>query len=211
MGFVKAVLGLFESPNETIKGLKNNPDGAKMFFGAMIFFSAIYGLVYGFLAGDASTAAWYLIKFPATLFLSGLVPYITLYIIIKVFGIKMSPGDLVASLSITFAIAMIVAIAILPLNVLYTYTGHSPAVIHSFTLFISIIAGLIYLAKTFRILGSAEEGTAIVAMLISAVIILFVMTQFVDLFFNISDATSHSGFMMEDMMRSTAQKTSIVR
>ncbi len=211
MGFVKAVLGLFESPDETIKGLKKSSDGAKMFFGAMIFFSAIYGFVYGFLAGDASTAAWYLIKFPATLFLTGLVPYITLYIIIKVFGIKMGPGDLVASLSITFAVTMIVAIAILPLNVLYTYTGHSPAVIHSFSLFIAIIAGLIYLAKTFRILGSAEEGTAIVAMLISAVIILFVMTQFVDVFFNISGATAHSGFIMEDMMMNTAQKASIVR
>ncbi len=211
MGFVKSVIGLFESPNDTIKGLKNNPGGTKIFLGAMIFFSAIYGFVYGFIAGDISTAAWHMVKFPAALFLTGLVPYITLYIIIKVFGVKMSPGDLMASLSITFAVAMIVAIAILPLNVLYTYTGHSPAVIHSFTLFISIIAGLIYLAKTFRILGSAEEGTAIVVMLISAIIILFVMTQFVDLFFNISGATSQSGFMMEDMMMNTAQKASIVR
>ncbi len=211
MGFVNSVLGLFESADDTIKNVKKNPGDAKMFLGAALFFSAVYGFIYGFLGGGASSAAWYLIKFPATIFLTGLVPYITLYIIIKVFGIKMGPKDLVSSLSITFAVVMLVAIAILPLNILYTYTGHSPAVIHSLTIFISMIAGVVYLVKTFRILGSAQEGTAILAMIISALIILFVMVQFVDIFFNIAGAAPHSGFIMEDMMVDAAQKTSIVR
>lgn len=211
MGFVKYVIGLFESPDDTIRGLKKDPSEAKMFIGAALFFSAIYGLFYGFLSEGALGAAWYLIKFPATIVLTALVPYITLYIIVKVFGIKMGPGDLVSSLSITFAVVTLVAIAILPLNILYTFTDHSPVVLHSMTLFISMLAGFVFLTKSYRILGNANEGTAILAMIITSLILLFVLTQFVDLFFNISGTTSHSGFMMEDAMRTTAQKASVVR
>ncbi len=211
MGFVKSVLGLFESTEETIKSVKKDKNEIRMFAGAALFFSAVYGFIYGFMSGDAATAAWNLLKFPATIFLSALFPYLTLYILVKVFGIKMDMKDLAASLSITFAVSMIVAVAIIPLNILYTYTNHPPGVIHSLTLFISIIAGLFYLARTYKILGEAGEGTALIATIISAIIILFVMVQFVDIFFDITGTPVRSGFIVEDVMRDAASKTSLVR
>jgi hypothetical protein len=182
----------------------------------MVFFLAIYGLIYGFLTEKelvegATAGLWLLVKIPITLILTVLFSLPTLYIITRAFGGKLSGRNLFSSMVVSFSAASLVLLAILPLNILYVLTNHSPITIHVLSIIISMIVCAVYLFRSYIILGKMSPETASLTTIISAIILLFILIQFTDLLFEIS-ATPYTGpSLVGGFAHRAVQEVSIVR
>ncbi len=215
MGIITQILSLYDSPKETMSAVKENPKIVRQFILALILGFAIYGLVHGFLleknlVEGAKTGLWLLFKIPLALVLTVLFSFPTIYIISRAFGGRLSGVNILSNLFISASSTSLVALAILPLNVLYTLTGHSPVTLHVLLIFLLMIVAVIYLFKGYEILGDLSKGRVYLITLISAIILLFVLIQFVDLLFEITTAHPRGG-VIGTIAYTAVEKASLFR
>jgi hypothetical protein len=216
MGFVTTILKLYESPEKTFLEVEKKPKTIKQFVGAMVFFLAIYGFIYGVMAKEEITeriteGLWFLVKVPATLILTTFFSIPTLYVISKALGGNLSAKAILFSLFISFTASSLIPIAILPLNILYVATNHHPITIHIISILISAVVVIIYVFKSFINFGKMNTERAVILTFISSIILLFIFVQFLDLFFNISGVSYRSTGLLGGFAKSAVEQISIVR
>lgn len=184
MGIMSDTLSFFQEPESIFK--RGDIEIVKTLIASIIITSAIYGICYGYLeTNDMNIAIWYLFKFPIIYVLTSLFSIPTIYLIYKIAGSKQNAIQMFTMLLSILVPLSITQIAMLPLNILYTLTGHDVFLIHLISIALGLLIGFYYLGKGLSIIEKGAELRQIILWIITVIIIIFVLVQFVDLLFGL--------------------------
>ncbi|MCW1296899.1 MAG: YIP1 family protein [Candidatus Parvarchaeota archaeon] len=184
MGIMSDTLSFFQKPEDILKS--RDKETIKTLIIAIIITAATYGICYGYLeTNDMNIAVWYLLKFPGIYVLTCLFSMPTIYLIYKITGSKQDAIQMLSVLLLILVPLSITQIAMLPLNILYTFTGHDVFLIHMISIVLGCIIGFYYLGRGLSFIEKDSEMRQIILWIITVIIIIFVLVQFVDLFFTL--------------------------
>ena len=184
MGIMADTLSFFQEPESIFK--KSEIEVVKTLIVSIIITSAIYGICYGYLeTNDMNIAIWYLVKFPIIYVLASLFSIPTIYLIYKIAGSKQNSIQMFTMLLSILVPLSITQIAMLPLNILYTLTGHDVFLIHLISIALGLLIGFYCLGKGLSFIEKGAELKQIILWIITVLIIIFVLVQFVDLLFGL--------------------------
>ncbi len=184
MGAITAVISLLKKPEKSFDMLNKEKITVLYFSLALIIFSSIYGAIYGYLLDKIfQTSLAFAWKFPVTEILTILFATIPLYMLTWIFGSRDTVINAFSRNLVTFLVATLVMLAILPLNILYSLTDHSPVVLHIISIWLGGAASIRYLYLYFKH-EKRKDWETVILIIVTLCILIFTLVQFVDLLFH---------------------------
>lgn len=155
---------ILKNRNEVFDDIKNEENLGRIIFGSgltILFFSAIYGAIMGLFAGGF-VIIMDMIKIPLLLLLSLYLSSPSYFVIGALIGLKIRFRQMLAILSVSYAVASTVLVSFTPVVFVYSVSESSNAIIHIVHYILFGLAGLCggyYLLKGMsNTYGKEKEG-----------------------------------------------------
>ncbi len=212
MGAITAVISFLKNPEKSFDTLNKDKLTVLYFSLALVLFSSIYGAIYGYLSDrileTSLTFAW---KFPITEILTILFATIPLYMLTWIFGSCDTILNAFSRNLITFLVATLVMLSLLPLNILYSLTDHSPITLHIISIWLGGAASIRYLYLYFKKYEKRKDLETIILIIVTLSILLFTLAQFVDLLFHPTPKPIRTQGFLAGASYEFVEKASVVR